>query len=98
MENEVKKNWTLFIFIFIGLWILFNVIGFFIFNTNDLDKLSARLLYYELFMLLLTYYSARKYKETASHLSYFLVDIILCALTFIIFIGLKWYTSIVGVY
>ncbi len=98
MENNTKTSWTLFILIFIGLWILFFVIGFFVFNTNDLDKLSARVLYYGLFMVLITYYSARRYNKTVSHLSYLFLDLLLIALAFVIFLGLKYYTSIAGVY
>ena len=98
MENEAKKSWTFFTLILIVLWILFSVTGFFVLNTNDIDKLNARLLYYGLFMFLLTYYSARRYKETGSHRSYLLVDIPLIALAFLIFLSLKYYTSIVGLY
>ena len=98
MENESKKNWAFFAFIIIGLWILYSIIGFFVWGTNDLEKLSTRLIYYGLFMVLITYYSARRYKETVSHRSYLFVDIILMTLIFIIWIGLRIYTSIVGVY
>lgn len=99
MENEVKKSWAVFILIFIALWILFGVLGFFVmFKTTDLDKLAARLLYYGLFMALLTYYGARRYYETGSHRSYLFLDLLLVALAFIIFIGLEYYISIVGLY
>ncbi|MFX1502851.1 MAG: hypothetical protein ACFFDH_17960 [Promethearchaeota archaeon] len=98
MENETKVSWTNFILILIALWILFCIISFFILNTSDLDKLSARLLYYGMFMVLLTYYSAKNYKETTSHLSYLIVDILLIALAFTIFLALKYYTSIVGIF
>ena len=90
MENEAKKSWSVFTLINIVLWILFSVAGFFLLSTPDIEKLSARLLYYGLFMFLLTYYSARRYKETGSHRSYLLVDIPLIALIFVIFISLKY--------
>lgn len=100
MENEAKKSWTFFTLIIIILWILFSVIGFFVFNINinDIDVLNANLLYYGLFMFLLTYYSAKKYKETGSHRSYLLVDIPLIALAFIISISLRYYISIIGIF
>lgn len=96
MENEAKKSWSVFTLIIIVLWILFSVIGFFVFDTSTIDKLNTKLLYYGLFMFFLTYYSARRYNETGSHGSYLLVDIPLIALAFVISISLRYYVSIVG--
>ena len=96
MENEAKKSWSVFTTIIIVLWILFSIIGFFVFDISDIEKLNAKLLYYGLFMFFLTYYSGRRYKETGSHRSYLLVDIPLIALAFVISISLRYYVSIVG--
>ena len=99
MESEAKKSWSIFILIFIALWVIFGVIGFFVwFNITDLDKLSARLLYYGLYMILITYYSAKRYYQTGSHRSYLFLDLLLIALAFIIWLGLQYYISIVGLY
>ena len=98
MEDEKNKNWIIFVLIIISLWAIYLVVGFFILNTPDLDKLSARILYFGLFMFFITYYSVRRYNETGSHLSYLLVDIPLIALIYIVFVSLIYYTSIVGLF
>ena len=96
--SELKTNWWSFTGIYIAIWALYVVIWFLLDMVGIMGFNITHLTYYGVLMVLLTYYSAKRYYATNSHRSYILSTFLLIVIAVIIRIVLKVYTSIVGIY